>query len=63
MKLDEYMENEKELYIKQLEYENTRLKNSIKSLRNNNKSLKQSVDKLNARLIKYRKQYGNLKED
>ncbi len=63
MKLDEDMENEKELYIKQLEYENTRLKNSIKSLRNNNKSLKQSVDKLNARLIKYRKQYGNLKED
>lgn len=63
MKLDEDMENEKELYIKQLEYENTRLKNSIKSLRNNNKSLKQSVDRLNARLIKYRKQYGNLKED
>lgn len=30
MKLDEDMENEKELCIKQLEYENTRLKNSIK---------------------------------
>lgn len=37
---------EKDLYIKQLEDENFRLKNSIRSLRNNNKGLMQGVDKL-----------------
>ena len=46
---------EKDLYIKQLEDENSRLKNSIRSLRNNNKGLMQGVDKLIRALIEYKK--------
>lgn len=37
---------EMELYIRQLEEENVRLKNSNKALRNNNKALMQGVSKL-----------------
>ena len=51
---------EKDLYIKQLEDENFRLKNSIRSLRNNNKGLMQGVDKLRRALTKYKKRYGDL---
>lgn len=51
---------EKDLYIKQLEDENSRLKNSIRSLRNNNKGLMQGVDKLTRALIEYKEKYGDL---
>lgn len=51
---------EKDLYIKQLEDENFRLKNSIRSLRNNNKGLMQGVDKLTRTLIEYKEKYGDL---
>lgn len=51
---------EKDLYIKQLEDENFRLKNSIRSLRNNNKGLMQGVDKLRRALTEYNKRYGDL---
>ena len=37
---------ELQLYIEQLEAENSRLKNSIRSLRNNNKSMLQGLNKL-----------------
>ena len=51
---------DKDLYIKQLEDENFRLKNSIRSLRNNNKGLMQGVDKLRRSLTEYKKRYGDL---
>ena len=52
--------NETEIYIKQLEEENLRLKLSNKSLRSNNKGLLQGLNKLNNQLRKYRKIYGEL---
>lgn len=51
---------EKDLYIKQLEDENFRLKNSIRSLRNNNKGLLQGLNKVRRTLAEYKKRYGNL---
>lgn len=54
---------EKDLYIKQLEEENARLKNSIGSLRNNNKGLLQGLNKVGNVLAEYRKRYGDLCED
>ena len=49
------------LYIEQLEAENSRLKNSIRSLRNNNKSMLQGLNKLQgyvARLKRGELQYS-----
>ena len=53
---------EMKLYIEQLEAENSRLKNSIRSLRNNNKSMLQGLNKLQSyvsRLKRGELQYDN----
>lgn len=47
-------------YIRQLEEENLRLKNSIKSLRNNNKGMLQGLNKTLNELRRYKKKYGEL---
>lgn len=60
---DSDVNTEKDLYIKQLEDENRRLKISIKSLRNNNKGLLRGLNKVNNDLMKYRKRYGSLYEN
>ena len=46
---------EMELYIRQLEEENVRLKNSNKALRNNNKALMQGISKLQKRVNELKK--------
>ena len=51
---------ETELYIKQLEEENFRLKNSIKSLRNNNRGMLQGLNKIASELQRYKNKYGKL---
>ena len=56
-----YNHNEEEsVYIRQLEEENLRLKNSIRSLRNNNKGMLQGLNKISNELRRYRKRYGKL---
>lgn len=52
-------EQEKDLYITQLEEENSRLKQSNKSLRTNNVGLMKGIDKLNKRFAKYKKERQN----
>ena len=53
-------EVETSIYIRQLEEENLRLKNSIRSLRNNNKGMLQGLSKIQSELHRYRKRYGKL---
>lgn len=55
------LESEKELYIKQLEDELFRVKNSNKSLRNNNKSLLIGLNKLRSQVLRFKKEYKNMK--
>lgn len=51
---------EMRIYIRQLEEENLRLKNSIKSLRDNNRGMLQGLNKIQSELCRYRKRYGRL---
>lgn len=57
------IDNETEVYIKQLEDENLRLKQSIKSLRNNNRALLQGLNKINKQLQHYRQINYNNKQN
>lgn len=52
-------EQEKDLYISQLEEENLRLKQSNKSLRTNNKGLLKGINKLNRQMSKHKKKKRN----
>ena len=56
------MMTETELYIKQLEEENLRLKNANKSLRNNNRALMKGTGKLQRDLFRFRNERNQLKE-
>ena len=51
------------VYVRQLEEENLRLKNSNKSLRNNNRGMLQGLNKIQSELSKYRKKYGSLNDN
>lgn len=53
---------EMENYVCQLEEENTRLKQSNKSLRTNNRGLLDGLNKISRELSRYKKKYGNLNE-
>ena len=53
-------EEEKDLYIKQLEDELFRLKKSNKSLRNNNRAMLQGMSKLQSKLSRYNNEYKML---
>lgn len=55
-------DQERELYIEQLEQENRRLKLSNKSLRTNNQGLLQGINKLSQKLLKYQKKYGKVEQ-
>ncbi len=55
------LESEKELYIKQLEDELFRVKNSNKSLRDNNKSLLIGLNKVRRQVLRFKKEYKNMK--
>lgn len=56
------MMTETELYIKQLEEENLRLKNANKSLRNNNRAFMKGTGKLQRDLFRLRNERNQLKE-
>ena len=56
------MMTETELYIKQLEEENLRLKNANKSLRNNNRALMKGMGKLQRDLFRPRNERNQLRE-
>lgn len=56
------MMTETELYIKQLEEENLRLKNANKSLRNNNRALMKGTGKLQRDLFRLRNERNQLSE-
>ena len=53
---------EMENYVYQLEEENTRLKQSNKSLRTNNRGLLNGLNKVSRELSRYKKKYGTLNE-